>query len=150
MSGLKIPPIGPLCLLLFKKNIFTGGNRGNGGAARGAGLGACAEVSLKMSACAKLRSKIQIHQSSIGNQSGFSWHAGTRPSTVRLPKKTGPHVFWLLMKNILAVSEEALQTSFHVFTEARNHETQTHPPILPRPRRQLGGQGPLMLLRRRR
>jgi hypothetical protein len=50
MSGLKIPPIGPLCLLLFKKNIFTGGNRGNGGAARGASLGACAEVSLKMSA----------------------------------------------------------------------------------------------------
>jgi hypothetical protein len=36
MSGSKIPPIGLLCVLLFKnlreKNFFTGGNRGNGGA----------------------------------------------------------------------------------------------------------------------
>jgi hypothetical protein len=38
MAGSKIPPIGPLCVLLFKnlkeKNFFTGERRGSGGASR--------------------------------------------------------------------------------------------------------------------
>jgi hypothetical protein len=34
MAGSKIPRVDPLCVLLFKKKVLTGGNRGNGGAAR--------------------------------------------------------------------------------------------------------------------
>ena len=48
------------------------------------------------------------------------------PETVHMNIKTGPQVFWLLVKKILGVSVETLQTSFHIFTEPPFHETQTH------------------------